>query len=320
MSDVWQARFERERAARREAEELLHAKSRELYEANQSLESRAGELAASLERLHETQDQLVQREKMAALGGLVAGVAHEINTPLGVAVTAVTHTGDRVRALNAELTAGTLTRGAMRAHVEDLYEAVALALANLERAARLVDSFKKVAVDQSSEAPRACVMEELIHDVVASLRPLTRRAQVTVNVHTAGQTRVLTDAGGIVQVFTNLIQNACVHAFDATHLERKVDISVSVNDDMVTVVVADNGVGMSEDVAARVFEPFYTTRRAAGGSGLGMHITHTLVTRRFLGSIHLDTQPGAGTRWTLRLPLGTDALAHERETPHVDAP
>jgi signal transduction histidine kinase len=319
LSDVWQARFERERAARREAETLLHAKSRELFEANQSLEARAAQLASSLARLEQTQEQLVQREKMAALGGLVAGVAHEINTPLGVAVTAVTHTGDRVRALEAAMTGGTLTRGAMRAHVEELHEAVALALGNLERAARLVESFKKVAVDQASETPRSCVLEELVEDVAASLRPLTRRAHVDVALRLPERTRVHADAGALVQVLTNLIQNTCVHAFDGSRTERRLDLSVVVAPDAATLAVADNGLGMAPDVAARVFEPFYTTRRAAGGSGLGMHITHTLVTRRFLGTIDLQTQPGSGTRWVLRLPFGTDALARQETPPHVDA-
>ena len=257
---------------------------------------RAADLAASLEQLHEAQNQLIQRESMAALGGLVAGVAHEINTPLGVAVTAVTHTEDRLRALEATVAAGTLTRGGMRGYVEELREAVALALANLERAARLVDSFKKVAVDQSSETPRECVLEELVLDVLASLRPLTRRAQVEVSLEATSQTLVLTDAGALVQVLTNLVQNACVHAFDEAHAARIVTVAVTVTGEAVCMIVGDNGRGMPPDVAARVFEPFFTTRRSTGGSGLGMHITHTLVTSRFFGTIDPDTAPGRGTR------------------------
>jgi two-component system NtrC family sensor kinase len=320
MMDPWQARFERERAARREAESLLHAKSRELYETNRSLEVRAADLAASLEQLHEAQDQLIQREKMAALGGLVAGVAHEINTPLGVAVTAVTHTEDRLRALEATVAAGTLTRGGMRSYVEELREAVALALTNLERAARLVDSFKKVAVDQSSETPRECVLEELVLDVLASLRPLTRRAQVEVRLEATSHTQVRTDAGALVQVLTNLVQNACVHAFDESHAARIVTVAVTVTGEAVCMIVGDNGRGMPADVAARVFEPFFTTRRSAGGSGLGMHITHTLVTGRFFGTIDPDTAPGRGTQWTLCLPFGTAALTRQKDTPDDHAP
>jgi signal transduction histidine kinase len=308
MSDAWQQRFERERAARREAEQLLHEKSRDLYAANLSLEARAAELSASLDTLRDTQDQLVEREKLAALGALVAGVAHEINTPVGVAVTAVSHAGDRVRALDRDLQAGTLTRGGMRAYVADVQEALDLALANLERGARLVTSFKMVAVDQSSETPRHAVVENLIADVVASLRPVTRRASVQVEVHAAGRTSVIVDAGAVSQIVTNLVQNACVHAFAETTGDRVVDIRVDTEGRHIVLVVSDNGRGMPDEVASRVFEPFFTTERARGGSGLGMHIVHTLVTQRFLGTIDLQTAPGQGARWSLRLPFGTNAL------------
>jgi two-component system NtrC family sensor kinase len=311
MSDAeaWRARFERERAARREAEALLHDKSRELYLAIESLSRRADELSASLEQLREAQDQLVQREKMAALGALVAGVAHEINTPLGVAVTAITHAAERVRRLDGAVVAGTLTRGDMRAFLNDMQEAVGLALDNLERGARLVQSFKKVAVDQSSEAPRDAQLEELATDVVASLRPITRHAGVTVEVVSDARTRVRIDAGALVQVLTNLVQNACVHAFDGVDGSRTVRIDLRPVGDAAEVILSDNGNGMDTDTAARVFEPFFTTRRSSGGSGLGMHIVHTIVTQRFLGTIALDTAPGRGTRWILRLPFGSPALA-----------
>jgi two-component system NtrC family sensor kinase len=311
MSDAaaWRARFERERTARREAEALLHDKSRELFTANESLTRRADELTASLEQLRDAQDQLVQREKMAALGALVAGVAHEINTPLGVAVTAITHAAERVRRLDGAVNAGTLTRGDMRSFLNEMDEAVGLALDNLERGARLVHSFKKVAVDHSSEAPRDAQLEELATDVVASLRPITRTAGVTVDVVSDARTRVRVDAGALVQVLTNLVQNACVHAFDGVDGPRGVRIELRPVRDAAEVILSDNGNGMDADTAARVFEPFFTTRRSSGGSGLGMHIVHTLVTQRFLGTIALESAPGRGTRWTLRLPFGSPALA-----------
>jgi signal transduction histidine kinase len=259
-------------------------------------------------QLREAQDQLVQREKMAALGGLVAGVAHEINTPLGVAVTAITHAAERVQVLDAAMNAGTLTRGDMRAFLAEMQEAVGLALSNLERGARLVQSFKKVAVDQSSETPREAHLEDLVTDVAASLRPVTRSAGVTVEIDAPGRTRTRVDAGALVQMLTNLVQNACVHAFEGIESPRTVGIRLRTSGAGVELLVSDNGSGMDADTAARVFEPFFTTRRSSGGSGLGMHIVHTIVTQRFLGTVRLDSAPGHGTRWTLVLPFGSPAL------------
>ncbi len=315
--DPWKARFERERAARREAEALLHEKSREIYATNQALEARAQDLASSLDQLRAAQDQLVEQAKMVALGGLVAGVAHEINTPVGVAVTAMTHAVDRLRDLERVVAAGTLTRGDMRAFVAELNEAASLTLANLQRAAQLVKSFKKVAVDQASEVVRDAELGELTGDVVGSLRPLTRRAGVVVQVRLADgwePVRVRVDAGSLVQVLTNLLQNACVHAFNGIEGSRQVSVTLDGDRTAVVLVIADNGRGMPEEVAERVFEPFFTTRRSSGGSGLGMHITHTIVTQRFQGTIQLHTSPHQGTRWTLRLPFGTEALTLEQES------
>ncbi len=305
---AWRARFERERAARKEAESLLNAKSRELWAANQTLAARAEDLTASLRRLEETRDALVESKKLAALGGLVAGVAHEINTPLGIAVTAVSHGEDRVRALRERAESGQLTRGDLRALAAEIQAALALAHTNLRRGAALVQSFKKVAVDQTSEASRDVLLGEVVSDVIASLAPILRRARVEVRVEPPPHLQVRADVGALAQILTNLVQNACVHAFDEVEGPRTLAIAVSDAGDAAVLEVRDNGRGMSAEVQARVFEPFFTTRRAAGGSGLGTHIVHGLVTQRFRGSIALRSSPGEGTTWTLRLPFGTDAL------------
>jgi C4-dicarboxylate-specific signal transduction histidine kinase len=311
MSDVdaWRARFERERAARREAEDLLHAKSRELWAANQALEARAAELATSLQRLEEARDALVQREKLAALGGLVAGIAHEINTPLGVAVTAVSHGEDRVKTLAERSASGQVTRGELRTLVSDIGTAMQLALTNLQRAAALVRSFKKVAVDQSSEESREANLGEVLADVLTSLAPILRRARVEVRLLPTPSIPTRADVGALAQIVTNLVQNACVHAFDDLPDPHVIEVELVDAGDAAIVAVRDNGRGMTEDVRARVYEPFFTTRRGAGGSGLGLHILHTLVTQRFGGTIELRTAPGEGTSWTLRLPFGSPTLS-----------
>ncbi len=319
MSDEaerWRLRFERERAARREAETLLHEKSREIYLANESLKARADELTMSMATLASAQEALVRQGKMAALGGLVAGLAHELNTPLGVAVTAVSLTVEQSEELDAMVASGRLSKSGLQRLVSSLRESTSLARANMERAAALVQSFKRVAVDQSSEAPRTAQLERLLADIVSSLSPVLRKAGATVDLHAPVGVTVQLDAGALGQIVTNLLQNACIHAFAPAATDDAADgtpppvitIEASVRDDAVVLVVADNGSGMTPDVAARVWEPFFTTRRGDGGSGLGMHIVHNLVVERFKGTIALQTAPGAGSRYTIKLPFGFGTL------------
>ncbi len=308
-ADAWRRRFDRERAARKEAEELLTAKSRELFEANQALAERAGDLASSLVRLQQAQDALVQREKMAALGGLVAGIAHEINTPIGVAMTAVTHGLERLGTMRSQTEAGQITRGQVRTLLAELDEALGLVRDNLERGAELIRSFKMVAVDQASDEVRVVRLEELLRDIVASLRPMLRKARVEVSIEGALPGMYEVVAGPLVQVVTNLVQNACVHAFRDADGERRVTVGAEDLGEALELRVTDNGDGMSPEVIARVYEPFFTTRRSEGGSGLGMNIAYNIVVSRFAGSIDVDSSPGLGTTWLLRLPLGTAALA-----------
>lgn len=307
-AEKWQRRFDRERVARREAERLLHDKSRALFATNQELEAKAEDLKDSLERLRSTQAKLVENEKLAALGGLVAGIAHEINTPLGVAVTAVSLSLEHVESLKAEMSAGTLTRGKMRQLMDELFATTTLASSNLQRSAKLVRSFKSVAVDQSGERPRQVVVETLLNDVMTSLTATCRKAQISLKVEAPGKTAVYCDAGALVQVVTNLVQNAAVHGFDGVDYDRVVSLSMVVEQKSLVLTVADNGVGMDAETKRRVFEPFFTTRRATGGSGLGMHICHTLVTQRFHGQLHLDSDLGKGTCWTIRIPMNTDGM------------
>jgi C4-dicarboxylate-specific signal transduction histidine kinase len=313
-AERWRLRFERERAARREAETLLHEKSRELYLANEALRARADELTASMDSLAAAQEALVQQGKLAALGGLVAGVAHEINTPLGVAVTAVSLTAEQAAELDAMVASGRLSRSALERLVVSLRESTTLARSNMERAAALVQSFKRVAVDQSSEAPRRAELDKMLSDLVASLSPILRKAHATVQLDVPPSILLHIDAGALGQVITNVLQNACVHAFDGATEPAMITIAAAVDDDRLVLRIADNGVGMARDVAARAWEPFFTTRRGDGGSGLGMHIVHNLVVQRFRGTIDLQTAPGAGCTFTIALPMGTDALLRDENT------
>ena len=252
--------------------------------------------------LDATREELIRKDKLAALGGLVAGVAHEINTPLGVAVTAASLVADRLREVQEAFDAGTLRRQDLQHGLAQAQEAARLTLGNLRRAADLVGNFKQIAVDQTSEARRCVDLGPYVREVVASLGPLYRRTPHRVSVQVKAEVAITTLVGAVSQVCTNLVQNALMHAFPG---ERPGVITLEVDRDGdrgALLVCRDDGVGMEPQVLRRIYEPFFTTQRGRGGSGLGMHIVHNLVTDLLGGTIEIESTPGHGTRISLRLP------------------
>ncbi len=280
------------------------------------LEQRTNALQETLGQLREAQDRMVQQEKMAALGALVAGVAHEVNTPLGVAVTTGSLIRDNINELSVHVTAGTATRGLVRRTVDQTEEALDLLLRNLQRAANLIRSFKQVAVDRGHVATRSTSLREWAVSVVQPLSPVARRQRVTLLVELEDDVQVILAAGELEQVVTNLIVNAYIHAFPepaSGTLENLVILKASWDDDTLTLSVEDNGIGMPKEVADRTLELFFTTKRGRGGTGLGLHIAHQIIVERFRGTLSLETAEGVGSQWTLRLPLATDALKIDHE-------
>ena len=252
--------------------------------------------------LRTAQRELLHKEKMAALGGLVAGVAHEINTPVGVALTASSLLADRVDALRAKFDDRSLRRRDMRSFLDDAREASALTAANLRRAGELIASFKKVAVDQSSEERRSFELAAYVREVLTSLGPLYKRTGHQVRFEAPGELRVHTHAGAISQIVTNLVSNALTHAFPEGQVGEIVLRVEQGPDGGARVEARDNGRGISPELQARVFEPFFTTNRGRGGSGLGLHIIHNLVTELLGGEIQLRSRPGEGTTVTVSFP------------------
>lgn len=252
--------------------------------------------------LDATRDELMRKEKLAALGGLVAGVAHEINTPLGVAVTAVSLAQDRVGELQSAFEAGTLRQRDMRSGLAQAREAADMALGNLRRTAGLVASFKQIAVDQTSEARRELALGQYVREVVASLGPLYRRTPHQVAVDVRADPKVTTFAGAISQICTNLLQNALVHAFPEGQVGAVTLWVDEAPGGLCELGCRDDGVGIAADLLRRVFEPFFTTTRGRGGSGLGLHIVHNLVHDLLRGAVAVDSAPGRGTAFTIRFP------------------
>ncbi|WP_376958430.1 ATP-binding protein [Azospirillum sp. A26] len=263
------------------------------------------ELERAYADLKETQANLVQAEKMASLALLVAGVAHEINTPIGIAFGCATHLSGRTGMLVEGFERGTMKKSELAAYVATASESSRLIEQNLTRAAELIQSFKRVAVDQTSEERRRFDLLAYLEEVVTSLGPTLRKSRHRVAI--ACSPGILMDSfpGALSQVVTNLVMNALTHAFPADSKGHMVIDVDEVAEGEVEIRFADDGVGIAAENLPKVFEPFFTTRRGAGGSGLGLHIVFNLVTQSLGGRISVDSVPGDGTTFTLRIPKTT---------------
>jgi len=279
----------------REAEQALEAKSRELTKANE-------ELRTSLGQLKQAQDELIRSERLAALGRLVAGVAHEINTPLGVAVTACSLVREHITELRTKYEGGAMRKSDLRKFIADGAQATHMVEANLNRAAELVRNFKEVAVDQTSQERRSIKVASYLKEVLRSLNPMVRGTSVKIHVDWEEDIGMDTYPGAISQVVTNLVSNALAHAFDGADGGNIRFTITPEGEDQVRLVCEDDGCGMSQEVQRRIFEPFFTTRLGVGGSGLGMNIMHNLVNDVLGGKIQVWSEPGVGSRFIMLIP------------------
>jgi PAS domain S-box-containing protein len=257
---------------------------------------------AALRNLRETQNSLIEAEKLAALGRLVAGVAHEVNNPVGISLTVASSLERKTAKFAAEVARGDLRRSSLNEFLETSRDASSQLVANLNRAAELIASFKQVAADRNYSDQRTFDLGDLTEQVVMSLRPGLRKQHLTLNVDCQPNLMMNSYPGPYGQVLTNLFLNAVAHAFPDGK-PGAIDIQVRASGiDNVEVIFSDNGCGMSLDVRRRAFDPFFTTRRDQGGTGLGLHIVYSIVTNRLGGRLDLDSEPGGGTRIQIILP------------------
>ena len=277
------------------------------------------ELERAYADLKETQASLVQAEKMASLALLVAGVAHEINTPIGIAFGCATHLSGRTATLADAFERGTMRKSELAAYVATAGESSRLIEQNLTRAAELIQSFKRVAVDQTSEERRRFDLLAYLEEVVTSLGPTLRKSRHRVAIACSPGIVMDSFPGALSQVVTNLVMNALTHAFPADSKGHMVIDVDETADGEVEIRFADDGVGIPAENLPKVFEPFFTTRRGAGGSGLGLHIVFNLVTQSLGGRISVDSVPGDGTTFTLRIPK-TAATSSTAASPHTASP
>ena len=245
--------------------------------------------------------ELVESEKMASLGRMVAGFAHEVNTPVGVAVGAVSHAREAVREIGELLAGDEVSEEELRSRLDTLDEASGLALTNLQRAARMVGSFKRTAVDQASDSVRDYDLAEIVDDVVQSLHHTFKTTAIRVDTDVPAL-KLHGPAGALQQILINLLQNSRLHAYADGTGAGTIRIAARADGDEVLVDYRDDGAGMSEETLLRIFEPFFTTARGSGGSGLGLYIAYNLATQALGGSIDCESRPGQGARFLLRFP------------------
>ena len=259
-------------------------------------------LLKTLIELNETQESLAEADKMAALGGLVAGVAHEINTPLGISITAVSHLDDSAQQFKSKFESGQLTKPDFLKFIETSDESIRILINNTGKAAELIKSFKQVAVDQSSEGKRAFDLKIYLDEILLSLKPKIKHSLHQIEVNCDKGIQINSYPGALSQIVTNLITNSLMHAFEKG-VNGKIAINASTENDKVLLVYKDNGKGMSEDVLEHLFEPFFTTKRGSGGSGLGAHIMYNLVVQKLQGSIQCKSVLGEGVEYSISFPM-----------------
>ncbi|MEH2105471.1 trifunctional serine/threonine-protein kinase/ATP-binding protein/sensor histidine kinase [Nostoc sp.] len=271
----------------------------------QKVAERTQELSQAVEDLKSTQKQLVESEKMAALGGLVAGVAHEINTPVGTSITVASTLADETRSFITAVEQGQLKRSVLNNYLEIAKESTDLILRNLNRAGELVQSFKQVAVDQTSLEQRTFVVKQYLEEIVTSLNPKIKRASHTLTVTGDETVRIDSYPGALAQIITNLVMNSLTHAYQL-HESGQLRIQVKQEGERIVIQYSDDGCGIPQENLNKIFEPFFTTARQKGGSGLGLHITYNLVTQKLQGTIDVYSEVEKGTIFTVTLPLSTN--------------
>ena len=293
----------KQQQAERELQTLNSRLEEEVNQRTVALKSANNELIQTLEKLHQFQRQIVENEKMASLGDMVAGVAHEVNTPIGLGITASTMMLDRLAVIDQQFKDKTLKASAMERFINESRENLNIIYRNLDRAAQLISSFKQVAVDQTSEEAREVNVKQLIEETLMSMRPRLKKVTHTINIDCPETLNVMCKAGPLNQILINLIMNSLIHAFETVE-NGKIDVIARLTDEQkLKIIYKDNGSGIPTSIKKRIFDPFVTTKRGQGGSGLGMHLVFNLVTQALNGNIKLESEEGNGVEFTLTFPV-----------------
>jgi signal transduction histidine kinase len=270
-----------------------------------NLEKANNELSETLNILKDTQEKLIQSEKMSAIGNLVAGISHEINTPIGITVTAASHLDQITRDILEIYMKNNLKKSDLEKYLKTAEEISAMILTNLQRAHELIGSFKQVAVDQSTEERRKFRVKEYVDQILLSLKPALKKTGLTIEVKCPDNLELLSFPGVFYQIITNFVMNSVIHGYDKGQ-KGHVVIEISVINKQALLKYTDDGKGISPELITKIFDPFVTTRRAQGGTGLGLNIVYNLVTQKLNGSIKCESKAGKGAIFMVAFPAGEE--------------
>jgi PAS domain S-box-containing protein len=285
----------------------------EIREFNQELEQRVAsrtetleisnqKLSDALASVNVMQEELIRSEKMVALGSLVAGVAHELNTPIGNSVMIASSILDQTNEFSKAISGGALKRSVLNKYVANCAKGMDILMRTLSRAADLVSSFKQVAVDQAGNVRRSFGLNQVLGEVWQMLEPTYKNTPYKLVYNLGPDIEMESYPGALVQVISNFVNNAIMHGFEERDQGTMCISTQALDEKRVQITFTDNGLGVSDDTLKRIFDPFFTTKLGKGGSGLGMHIVYNIVTEVLGGKIDITSKSGAGMTITLVLP------------------
>ncbi len=260
------------------------------------------ELEQKIIDLKQTQDKLIESEKMASLGGLVAGVAHEINTPVGISLTGITYFLEINKEIRKKYKNDTITQQEFEVFLQTSYDIAEQINTNIERTAHLVNSFKQVAVDQTNEAKRSFELIDYLNEVIFSLNNIIKHTNIEIEIKSSKSIKIDSYPGAYAQIFTNLIINSTIHGFEEK-AKGKITIEIFQKNNVINIIYKDDGKGISKKNLAHIFDPFFTTNRKKGGTGLGLNIIYNIITSKLKGTINCNSEIKKGVTFLIKIPL-----------------
>lgn len=286
----------------KEVEELNKNLELKVAERTQELEESNDELEQMIHNLKKTQNRLVESEKMASLGKIVAGVAHEVNTPVGVGLTAASHLSFIAEELEEKYKKDEMSQETFENYLKETKELSKLIFSNLEKTSNIIKNFKQVAVDQTSEQKRVFNLEEYTKGLLFSLDNIIKKKDINIKINCTENLNINSYPGLYSQILTNLIINSVRHGFKSKK-EGNIIIDIKVENNKLKIVYTDNGVGIAKEHLPQIFDPFFTTNREDGGSGLGLNIVYNIITNNLKGSIKCSSKLNHETIFNIKIPI-----------------